>query len=456
MPIWDLLIKINSLKKSEKLNPQQIKALQLKRFRKLLKHTLRKSKFYRDYYISHGIKINSIDEITPESLPPINKKILMDNYDDLVCDPSLKRKDLEAFIIDPLNLDKKYKNIYQVIHTSGSTGTLGIFVYGPDDWNLLRALVLSRISKMLNPFKKTKFAFIGVVDGHYAGISLVKDAPKFLYKLLLISINMPLKHIIQKVNVFNPDIISGYSSGIYLLAQEQLKGNINIKPKRILCSADPLTLEMAEVINKAFSVYPINFYAASESIGMGVQCEYHRGIHLFNDWHYFEVVDKEFRSVNPGESGRLVMTELYNYTQPLIRYQMNDEVILDDKPCQCGCPFPVIREFAGRNEDYLWFKKNGSEEDFIHPGLIIELFSPGLEKLQVVQTEKNRLLMKVIVSQNKDIVIPRINKRMDKILEDKGLKEFVSFDTIVVDEIENDATTGKYKVIIPFKDRVRI
>jgi len=452
MPIFNLLKQMHHLKKSEQLDARQIRILQDKRFKDLLKHVLEKSKFYQSYYQEHGITIDKVDEITLQDLPTINKQIMMEHYDDFVCDPVLKKEDLEKFISDPSNRGKKYKNSYQVIHTSGSSGTIGLFVYGATDWDMLRALALTRVSKTkISLFKKTKLAYIGATDGHFAGISLVRGAPRLLMDLLPLSVNSPLGEICQKINEFQPDALSGYASGIYLLAGEQIKGNINIRPKRVMCAADPLTSKMRDTIRTAFQVEPVNFYAASESIGLAAECDSHQGFHLFDDWHCFEIVDDDLKYVEPGEPGRLLLTNLYNYTQPLVRYQLDDEIILDDKPCECGCSFPHIKSIAGRQEEFLWFEKGDGTKEYIHPLVIVEFIVPGLEKLQVIQTQKNKFLMKVIIHGNREEIVSAIRRRMKEILEGKGLERVVNFEVEVADEIPIDPRTGKFKLIIPYR-----
>ena len=77
MPIFNLLKQMHHLKKTEQLDARQIRILQDKRFKDLLKHVLEKSKFYQSYYQEHGIKIDKVDEITLQDLPTINKQIKM-------------------------------------------------------------------------------------------------------------------------------------------------------------------------------------------------------------------------------------------------------------------------------------------------------------------------------------------------------------------------------------------
>jgi len=447
-----LLFKWMTVKKAESFDRNAIEALQEARLKKLLRHALTHSTFYKNYYRSHGITLKDIPTIKLSDLPIITKNIMMDNFDSLVCDSGLKRKELESFVADPRNHGKKFQGRFQIVHSSGSTGKLGIFVYGPRDWTTLKALILTRVTKTkINPVRKQKLAFIGVVDGHYAGISLAQAAPSFLFDLLRLDINAPLENALARLNAFQPDFLGGYASGIGLLAQEQLKGKLDIHPKGIMCSADPLTPRIREAIQQAFGIDPTNLYAASESIGIAAQCRSRHHFHVFDDWHCLEILDKNHKPAKPGEFGNLILTNLYNYTQPLIRYQMNDELALDEQSCDCGWPFPTLKAIAGREEDFLWFQSADGKMEFIHPIVFVEFMVPGLVGMQVIQTERNNLVIKAIISGDNNDTVARIRDRMSAILQRKELQNTVHFDIELVSAISNDSKTGKYKLIIPLK-----
>ena len=154
---------------------------------------------------------------------------------------------------------------------------------------------------------------------------------------------------------------------------------------------------MRKDIKKAFGVEPTNVYGACEALGMASQCKSHHKFHLFNDYYNFEVVDKELKPVLPGDSGNLLITNLFNYTQPLIRYKMNDEVTIDNIPCKCGSPFPVLKNISGRQEEFLWFKKSDGTSDFIHPLILTSIHVEGLLKYKFIQTSCNSLLMQALI-----------------------------------------------------------
>ena len=131
---------------------------------------------------------------------------------------------------------------------------------------------------------------------------------------------------------------------------------------------------------------------------------------------------------------------------------MHDEVVMNDQPCGCGLPFPTIRNLAGRQEEFLWFDTAEGKRDYLHPIVLVELFVAGLKKFQVIQTQRNEMLMKVIIDGNKEAVLAAIRQRMNEIFLGKKLDKTVKLNLEVVEYIPNDPKTGKYKLIIPLKN----
>lgn len=443
LSIWQAL---RIVKKAESLDAQQVQHLQEHRFRKLLKHAFQKSRFYKSYYSDHGITEADIDGILPADLPIIDKNIMMENYDDLVTDPLLKQADLERFIKESPDPSSKYKKKYSVVHTSGSSGTIGLFVYGPRDWTLAKALSLRVTGADLMLHRKKRIAFIAATGGHFASVASFYNLPRSLFKLLPLSISSSIEEIREQINCFQPDTITGYASGLNLLAEEQLEGRISINPKEAYCTGDPLTTAFRQRVEKAFAINPVNMYGSSETMTLAGECKSHHRLHLFNDWSSVQLLGDDLK---PAKAGQVVVTNLYNYTQPLIRYQMSDEIVMSDKACPCGWPFPVIESMAGRQEEFLWFSKTEGGEDFIHPIVLAEFFVPGLERFQFIQSSPDSLLMKAIVRGEKDSVVAAIREKMNEILLGKLLEQSVRFDVELVDEIRNDAKTGKFRLVVP-------
>jgi phenylacetate-coenzyme A ligase PaaK-like adenylate-forming protein len=109
---------------------------------------------------------------------------------------------------------------------------------------------------------------------------------------------------------------------------------------------------MRDRVQQAFGCAVRNSYGASEFLSMGWECSAGH-LHVNADWVILEAVDEHYRPVPAGElSSTVLLTNLANNVQPLIRYDLGDQVRMDAKPCSCGSPLPAI-EVDGRHDDSL-------------------------------------------------------------------------------------------------------
>src|SRR5438132_2570099 len=130
---------------------EHVARLQRRRLRRLVRHAVKHSPFYGEKY--RGVKLQDVDL---EDLPPTNKTELMANFDRLVTNPAVRRKDLEQFIHGPENLGKYFIGRYAVSHTSGSQGQPMLIVQEPRHLELLFALQMTRgNAAMAGPVRET-------------------------------------------------------------------------------------------------------------------------------------------------------------------------------------------------------------------------------------------------------------------------------------------------------------
>jgi phenylacetate-coenzyme A ligase PaaK-like adenylate-forming protein len=183
---------------------------------------------------------------------------------------------------------------------------------------------------------------------------------------------------------------------------------------------------------------------------MGKECPHGR-MHLFVDGSIVEAVDAGGRPVRPGErSEKILVTNLYNFTQPTIRYEMQDSVIPRDEPCPCGSPLPVV-ELIGREDDtfyceapdgaYLAFPPMSMES------LMLEL--KGYRMFQIRQVERNRIRITFVPAQEEDPegVRRRIQEHTSAYFTRHGLGGAISVDVEAVAEVERMQVSQKSKQI---------
>lgn len=442
-----LLSHLRKLKKEERLSAESVDQLTRKRFVTLIEKAFNTSSFYRDLYTAHGITEKDLSDVELKDLPIIDKSMVMENFDDLITDPSITRKSVEQFLSGDHNPMNRFRG-NTVIHTSGSSGVPGLFLYSREEWIFLIAMVVSRVSKpKLHPFQRIRFAYLGAIDGHYAGITLTSDAPKLLYNTTLFSSSDDMDIIIDKLNRFNPHVISGYASTVYQLALAKLSGRLTIEPERVLSSGEHLTESMRLTIDMAFEPDVVNFYACTESLAMGVQFHASAPFRLFSDWTIFETVNSQGEAVPQGCEGGLVITPLYRFLQPLIRYRLSDALILGKKDKQ----FTIADSLSGRMEESLDFIDEEGKNYKIPSLALSEFFIPGVIQFQFEQTSPQALTLRILQIKGDRGVKKQGMNRMNELLKEFKLERFVTVNIELVDKIPLNPITHKFQLIIPYK-----
>jgi phenylacetate-coenzyme A ligase PaaK-like adenylate-forming protein len=120
---------------------------------------------------------------------------------------------------------------------------------------------------------------------------------------------------------------------------------------------------------------------------LALPCRYGR-LHLNSDWFLVEPIDAEGRAVPPGiRSDSLLVTNLANYVQPVIRYQLGDSVVISAGRCACGSPLATI-SVEGRTDEILRVPGTDGGEVVLLPMALATVVeeTPGVRGYQVLQT----------------------------------------------------------------------
>jgi phenylacetate-coenzyme A ligase PaaK-like adenylate-forming protein len=129
-----------------------------------------------------------------------------------------------------------------------------------------------------------------------------------------------------------------------------------------------LTKEARRWINEAWGFEPVEVYASTETLYIASSTPPHRGLHVHEDLAVVEVVDEHNQPVRPGRPGyKVLVTNLVNRTQPLIRYELSDSVVVADGPNPSGLPYARIASVDGRSDDVLRFPGSAGGEAAVHP-----------------------------------------------------------------------------------------
>lgn len=182
----------------------------------------------------------------------------------------------------------------------------------------------------------------------------LRKSPSRRKRIRVFSVHLPLQELVTQLNQFRPALLAPYASIAKLLAAEQEAGRLHINPVLIAPSAEGLPPDEYNRIANVLKAKVGNSYAASECPVLSHGCE-RQWLHVNSDWVVCEPVDAEYWRVPPGtQSHTVLLSNLANRVQPILRYDLGDSIVQRPDPCPCGNPLPAIR-VQGRAADVLTF-----------------------------------------------------------------------------------------------------
>lgn len=439
-----LIYNFLQLRKNTHKSVTEIEKEQNTKLRKLLFHAYDHSAYYRNAFLEKGIDREKIAELPISEFPIINKQMMMDHFESVVTVKELNQEDLRHF--DATNKEGNFLNEYHLVHSSGSTGEPGFFVYDEEAWEMMLAGILRGALWNLSFFEIIKLlcgglriVYIAATNGRYGGAMAVNDGIQGIHaKQLFLDINTPLKEWKNQLDQFNPNLIIGYPSAIKILTDLVETEQIDLSIKRVITCGEPLSYSMRAYFEKLFRSKVINIYGASESLALGVEADSDSGMILFDDMNLIEVVD-----------GKMLVTCLYNTVQPLIRYELKDQLKLVKPLGTETAPFTIVKNLVGRNEDVLWFTDSEGHREFLHP-LSIEGFNhEDLIDYQFKQLSDCSFEM-IAEARSKESYLAiqnKISNEIKGILNEKRLN-YVSFAIRFVPMIMPSLKTGKKQLVV--------
>jgi len=337
-------------------------ALQRERLTELVRHAAQHSPYY-------GRALAGYDPaVGVGSLPVLNKATMMERFDEVVTDRRLRRDALLEHV-ERLRGDELYLDRYRAMTTSGSSGRKGLFVYDETGWTTVTGqfLYFSAITGTRPRIPRLRLAAIGGASPAHMSRRVAQTMDVGLHRLLSLPVTLALPDLVEGLNRFEPDAMTVYPSMAVLLAEEQRSGRLRLSLQTITTTSELRTPEAAARIEDAFGVPPFNLYGTTEGL-WGGECQRHDGVHLFEDDVIVENVDEAGRPVPDGAPGaRLVVTNLANRVQPLIRLEIADAMTLTAQTCGCGRTLRRIERVEGRAEDVVWLPSAGGRPVAVLP-----------------------------------------------------------------------------------------
>ncbi len=428
------------------LSVEQMKSYQDKAIRKLIKYAYN-FPLYHNKYKKIGINYKDIRGVKDlKKLPLITKNDLRDNYPEGIM---------------PKNFDKE--NCF-ILSTSGSSGKPLFFYY--DIFSAIKYVEgYMRILKAYGgSWNKSRISLvIDIKPGSVEYASFQGSVMPFIKKFMkldnikYIYIGEKLDKIIKLLNDFQPEYIGSDPHTIREFAYLKNIGKCeNINPKYFFSSGAMLDPYTRQYVEKAFDTKILDNYGSTEGGPMAFECIKCSGYHVNSDYCYLEFLDRNDNDVEYETPGQLVVTRLYGYGTPIIRYTGLEDIATPTDPddyCEITS-LQRIKNIGGRSMELIRLP-NGKTILPFHvttiPASVMDDFKTyKIKQFQIIQHKINKIEVMIIIDENLRDKGPSVKAIFDEI--NNRFKKIVGSDVNIiireVKEIPKDKDINFVKVVV--------
>lgn len=437
---------------------EDILELQRSRLVELLEHTRKHSTYYREKFS----RVAGIDDGTFElaDLPTTTKADIMDNFEASLTVDDVTRDEVEAFFENDDNLGKLFHDRYVLSHTSGSQGQPLLIVQSIENLELLFALQASRGNhERMNVWtavkhfiKPARMAAVILKRGFYPSATAFEYLPEGAAQFLdILPVSLTDDDLIERIAEFRPTHLTAYASVLHELARRTEAGELDLKPDlvQVVNISERLMPQAREHYAKVFDALVLNDYAMGECLFLTNGCPNSSGMHINADWAILEVVDENNQPVPPGQKGaKVLLTNLANEVQPIIRYEIGDILTMANEPCGCGSNLPLIAGVEGRDSEMFWIESE-NEVQPLPPAVFEVALGEVLElrEYQIVQEARNRFRVRVEPLRGREVDLDRATRAIKDHAHEHGLGNQLEIEVELVEKLEPEGG-DKFKRIV--------
>lgn len=359
----------------------RLEAFQTQALRALVQHAQRTCPYYEETWAAAGLDSESLsqtDDLT--RWPLITRETIRQNRLRMRTTVPLKLMTKATggssgeplqFDLDSGSNDRRTAMMFRGYGwAGGAPGTKQLFVWGSHVGNV-------------PAWKRWKTALHHRFDRHCI-VSCFEFTPERMQR-----------HV-TRWNRYRPDVVVAYTNPLYELARYcQQAGVRPVPPKSIIVGAEKLHDFQRTLMQDVFQAPVFETYGSREFMLIGAECEQHAGLHLSLENLFVEIVDDDGQPTPPGEEGNVVITDLFNYGMPFVRYVNGDRAVAGFPMCPCGRGLPLLTKVVGRQLDTLTMPDGRKVPGEFFPHLIKEF--PCVRRFQVVQDAPDRITLKLMV-----------------------------------------------------------
>jgi len=371
---------LKAIRGNLRLEKNTLKAIQTRKLRALVDHAYARVPYYRGLFDAAGMKPGDVRGSADLLHLPTTSKLKLQ---------SLPQSEILA-------QDLRTEDCREDV-TSGSTG-IPLKVYFSKEDHMVRSLLFLRTFMESGYTLRHRQAI--VCDTRFVTHKQYWFQYLGVFRKKYIPVQLSVDEQIDLLRSYRPDFIHGYPASIAAIATKLLDQSIHdIRPSMVCTGAELLGPRRRHVINEAFGVELADTYASIESGMIAWQCRARRDYHVNQDCLVVEIL-RDGRPAMPGETGRVVVTNLHSYAMPIIRYELGDVCVPSESDCPCGCHLPTIRVVEGRIDDMIYTPSGR----VISPNSITNAMEAieGVGQFRVIQETAKELVVQIVPGKDYD------------------------------------------------------
>jgi len=391
LPVYDLYsgtsrFKFDQvLKRTQWFSKEQIQNLQNKNLRLLLRHAYDTVPYYH--------KVFKIRHLRPGDIKTVS---------DLVKLPSLTKGQIRKASSNLVSCTFPKREL--IPYQSGGTGDPIRFFTTKESFSWEVAAEYRAYSWAGFSRGDRSFLFWGAPIDLAKSRAIIKRFTNALERITIadtyVVTNERLDKFIGLLRRSQPEIIRGYASSVYMVANRMVEKKItDVKPRAVLTAAETLFKPMRETIEAAFGCPVYDYYGSREVGAIAAQCDERFGYHISAENVALEFVDNN-EPVSAGEKGVILVTNLRNFGMPFIRYKIGDIGVPSGEICKCGRGLPLMSKVEGRISDFVACYDQVQQCVVpigpLYPVIISAVMHLPILNCQVVQEKINELIVRVV------------------------------------------------------------
>ncbi|MDH4207473.1 MAG: hypothetical protein OEV76_01210 [Anaerolineae bacterium] len=263
-----------------------------------------------------------------------------------------------------------------------------------------------------------------------------------LYRTYVIAATLTLEEQTQHLKTIQPTVLRIIPGRLRALLHhvDYRLGEI-IRPRILITCSEVLDDGLRDRVLADLDVEFFNFYVSTEFAELASDCRAHEGLHVNADQLILECLDENGQPAEPGQPGVVVVTSLYGYAMPFIRFRLGDICTPIAGQCSCGSTFPLISAPLGRQDDVLRLP-SGKILSTANLGTAIIRTLDGVYQYRYTQERLDRFVLQLVLWKHPGE--DRLAQVRRQVLDYLG--EPVSLEVEIVDQLPEDK--GKFRRFI--------